>query len=41
MLLDTIIEKKHYLFLDHVDTWQEAIRMSCKSLESDGTIDSS
>ena len=41
MLLDTIIEKKHYLFLDHVDTWQEAIRMSCKSLEEDGTIDSS
>ena len=34
-----MIEKKHYLFLDHVDTWEEAIRMSCKPLEDDGTVD--
>lgn len=40
MLLKTIIEKKHYLFLDHVDSWEESIRMSCKPLEADGTVDS-
>lgn len=39
MLLKKMIEKKHYLFLDHVDTWEEAIRMSCKPLEDDGTVD--
>jgi PTS system ascorbate-specific IIA component len=41
MLLKTIIEKKHYLFLDHVDSWEEAIKMSCKPLESDGTVEPS
>ncbi|MCV2232695.1 PTS sugar transporter subunit IIA [Paracholeplasma manati] len=39
MLLKKIIEKNHYLFLDSVDSWQEAIRMSCKPLEADGTVD--
>ncbi|MBN2299997.1 MAG: PTS sugar transporter subunit IIA [Acholeplasmataceae bacterium] len=41
MLLHDIIKKKHYLFLDKVDTWQEAIRMSCKPLEDDGTVEPS
>lgn len=41
MLLKTIIEKNHYLFLDHVDSWQDAIRMSCKPLEADGTVEPS
>jgi PTS system ascorbate-specific IIA component len=39
MLLKKIIEKNHYLFLESVDSWQEAIRMSCKPLEADGTVD--
>jgi len=41
MLLETIIKKNHYIFLDKVDTWQEAIRMSCKPLEDDGTVETS
>ncbi|MFA5471416.1 MAG: PTS sugar transporter subunit IIA [Acholeplasmataceae bacterium] len=41
MLLKDIIEKGHYLFVDKVDTWEEAIRMSCKPLEKDGTIEPS
>jgi ascorbate PTS system EIIA or EIIAB component len=41
MLLKDIIKKEHYLFLDKVDTWEEAIRMSCKPLEKDGTVDPS
>jgi PTS system ascorbate-specific IIA component len=41
MLLDKIIEKNHYLFLDKVDSWEEAIRMSCKPLENDGTVETS
>ena len=34
-------KKGHYLFVDKVDTWEEAIRMSCKPLEKDGTIEPS
>lgn len=41
MLLDKIIKKNHYLFLDEVDSWEEAIRMSCKPLENDGTVEPS
>ncbi len=41
MLLDKIIGKNHYLFLDKVDSWEEAIRMSCKPLENDGTVEPS
>ncbi len=41
MLLKDIISKNHYLFLDHVETWEEAIRMSCKPLEIDGTVEPS
>lgn len=39
MLLKTIIEKKHYIFLDKVDSWEEAVRMSCKPLEDTGVVD--
>lgn len=39
-MLKEFVEKKHYLFIKHVDTWQEAIKESCKSLEADGTVDS-
>ena len=38
-MLREFVEKKHYLFIDHVDTWQDAIRMSCVSLIADGTVE--
>ena len=41
MLLDKIIKKNHYLFLEEVDSWEESIRMSCKPLENDGTVEAS
>ena len=41
MLLRTFVEKNHYLFADSASDWRESIRMSCKPLEADGTIDPS
>lgn len=38
-MLRTFVEKKHYLFAESAPDWREAVRMSCKSLEADGTID--
>jgi len=38
MLLETIIQKKHYIFADEVKDWKEAIKLSCKPLEADGTV---
>lgn len=40
-MLKEFVEKKHYRFVDHIDTWEDAIRESCKSLEADGTVDPS
>ncbi|MDL2296110.1 PTS sugar transporter subunit IIA [Lachnospiraceae bacterium OttesenSCG-928-E19] len=40
-MLRTFVEKKHYLFENSAPDWQEAIRMSCRSLENDGTVDAS
>lgn len=40
-MLKEFVEKKHYLFVDEIDNWQDAIRMSCRSLEADGTVDPS
>lgn len=37
-MLQELVTKKRVLFLDHVDTWEEAIRFSCKPLEEDGTV---
>lgn len=37
-MLREFVEKKHYLFAKEAKDWQEAIRMSCKSLEADGTV---
>ena len=38
-MLRDFVEKKHYLFIDRADTWQEAIRLCCKPIEADGTVD--
>lgn len=38
-MLKEFVDKGHYLFVDKVDTWQEAIRLSCQSLEQDNTVD--
>lgn len=39
-MLREFVEKKHYFFAEEAADWKEAIRMSCKSLEADGTVDS-
>lgn len=39
MILKDFVVKKHYKFADRADSWQDAIRMSCESLEADGTVD--
>ena len=38
-VLQTIVEKKHYLFVDKVDSWQEGVRLSAESLVADGSVD--
>ena len=38
-MLKELVEKKRTLFIKSADTWQEAIRLSCKPLEDDCTID--
>lgn len=40
-MLREFVEKKHYKFASGASDWREAIRMSCESLEADGTIDAS
>ena len=37
-MLREFVEKKHYLFAEEAKDWEEAILMSCKSLEADGTV---
>ena len=38
-VLQTIVEKKHYRFIDGEGvTWQEAVRLSAESLVADGTV---
>lgn len=39
MILKDFVDKKHYKFADSAENWQDAIRMSCESLEADGTVD--
>lgn len=39
-MLRQFVEEKHYKFAKEAKDWKEAIRMSCKSLEADGTIES-
>ena len=38
-VLQTIVEKKHYKFVDSVESWQEAVHLSTESLIADGTVD--
>lgn len=38
-MLREFVEKKHYKFAKSAPDWKEAIRMSCESLEADGTVD--
>ena len=38
-VLQTIVEKKHYKFVDSVESWQEAVRLSAESLVADGSVD--
>lgn len=40
-MLREFVDKKHYLFIDKVDTWQEAIKLSCRPIQEDGTVDES
>lgn len=40
-MLREFVEKKHYLFADKIDTWQEAIKIACRPIEEDGTVDKS
>lgn len=37
-VLQRIVEKKHYRFIDEEVTWQEAVRLSAESLVADGTV---
>ncbi len=38
-VLQTIVEKKHYKFIDGEGvTWQEAVKLSAESLVADGTV---
>lgn len=38
-MLRTFVEMKHYKFADGAASWEDAIRMSCESLEADGTVE--
>ena len=37
-VLQTIVEQKHYTFLDSADSWQEAVRLSAEPLVADGSV---
>lgn len=38
-MLKEFIESKHYKFAESAKDWKDAIRMSCESLEADGTVE--
>lgn len=38
-MLREFVESKHYKFAEEAPDWREAIRMSCESLEADGTVE--
>lgn len=37
-VLQTIVEKKHYKFVDTVESWQEGVKLSTESLVADGSV---
>lgn len=38
-MLREFVEKNHYLFAEEAQDWEDAIKMSCLSLEADGSVD--
>lgn len=40
-ILQTIVNDNHAVFADRVDSWQEAIALSCRPLVADGSVDES
>ena len=38
-LLHDFVEKKHCIFVEEAEDWRDAIRIGCKPLLADGTID--
>lgn len=38
-MLREFVESKHYKFAEEAPDWRAAIRMSCESLEADGTVE--
>lgn len=38
-MLREFVEKKHYKFAKEAGNWEEAVRMSCESLEADNTVE--
>lgn len=38
-VLQTIVEKKHYKFVDKLDSWQQGVELSAESLVADGSVD--
>lgn len=38
-MLRDFVENKHYKFAREAKDWKDAIRMSCESLEADGTVE--
>lgn len=38
-MLREFVEQKHFKFATEAPDWKEAIRMSCESLEADGTVE--
>ena len=37
-ILQKIVERGHYKFVDRVDSWQEAVKLSCESLVRTGYV---
>ena len=37
-ILQKIVERGHYKFVDKVDSWQEAVKLSCESLARTGYV---
>ena len=37
-ILQKIVERGHYKFVDRVDSWQEAVKLSCESLVKTGYV---
>ncbi|WP_077611267.1 PTS sugar transporter subunit IIA [Clostridium sp. Marseille-P2415] len=38
-MLREFVEWNHYKFAEKASDWQEAVRMSCETLEADGTVE--